>query len=338
MTEELLHCHSSNMNKATDPLVARHLNSLAESSSDAEALQYRCDALSILDWNRCNTLLFDNHSSSREYALEMAITLRGIGDTMRRMNDFVGSAEAYKECLDLFLEGLIDNGIALKTRLNELELQPDYDGNNGAVLDADTDVDSAAVGKALHGNPEYARSVAGISDLLREIQYAKFVSHSASSRRRRRMNQRRAVDNNMKRALESLSMEEKHPIKDINVLEQVTKPSLKRSTSMPDTELSSKPSLIRRAVTSTDDFNRYDDISILLEPVEKALVVALKRFPAPTSVENAESAEEAKPSSDKDSQKLPLANGTKSPRSVGKVYDCSDPPPHLLEYLLPNIL
>ena len=108
------------MNKATDPLVARHLNSLAESSSIylAEALQYRRDALSILDWNRCNDLLFDNHSSSREYALEMAITLRGIGDTMRRMNDFVGSAEAYKECLDLFLEGLIDNGIALKTRLN----------------------------------------------------------------------------------------------------------------------------------------------------------------------------------------------------------------------------
>jgi hypothetical protein len=330
------------MNKATDPLVARHLNSLAESSSrcqeDAEALQYRRDALSILDWNRCNALLFDNHSSSREYALEMAITLRGIGDTMRRMNDFVGSAEAYKECLDLFLEGLIDNGIALKTRLNELELQPDYDGNNGAVLDADTDVDLFAVGEALHGHPEYASSVAGISDLLREIQYAKFVSHSASSRRRRRMNQRRAADNNMKRALESLSMstEEEHPIKDISVLEQVTKPSLKRSTSMPDTELSSKPSLIRRAVTSTDDFNnRYDDISTFLEPVEKALVVALKRFPAPPSVENAESAEEAKPSSDKDSQKLPFANGTKSPRSVGKVYDCSDdPPPHLLEYIL----
>jgi hypothetical protein len=254
------------------------------------------------------------------------------------MNDFVGSAEAYKECLDLFLEGLIDNGIALKTRLNELELQPDYDGNNGAVLDADTDVDLFAVGEALHGHPEYASSVAGISDLLREIQYAKFVSHSASSRRRRRMNQRRAADNNMKRALESLSMstEEEHPIKDISVLEQVTKPSLKRSTSMPDTELSSKPSLIRRAVTSTDDFNnRYDDISTFLEPVEKALVVALKRFPAPPSVENAESAEEAKPSSDKDSQKLPFANGTKSPRSVGKVYDCSDdPPPHLLEYIL----
>lgn len=333
------------MNKATDPLVAHHLNSLAESSSrcqeDAEALQYRRDALSILDWNRCNALLFDNQSSSREYALEMAITLRGIGDTMRRVNDFVGSAEAYKECLDLFLEGLIDNGIALKTRLNELEQQPDYDGNDGAVLDADADVDCAAVGKALHAHPEYASSVAGISDLLREIQYAKFVSHSASSRRRRRMNQRRAVDNNMKRALESLSMstEEKHPIKDINFLEQATKPSLKRSTSMPETELSTKPRLIRRAVTSTDDFNRYDNISILLEPVEKALVVALKRFPAPTSSENAQSAEEAKPSSDKDSQKLPfVANGTKSPRSVGKVYDCSDDPPsHLLE-MLPNIL
>ena len=159
---------NTNMNKqhkGTDPLVASQLNSLAKSASDcqkdAEALQYHRDALSIFDWNRCNALLFDNHKLSKEYALEMAITLNNIGDTMRRMNDFVGSAEAYKECLDFFLEGLIDNGITLKTKLNELEQQQQgYDGTNGVVLDDDDhDFDCFAIGEALHSHPEYVSSV-----------------------------------------------------------------------------------------------------------------------------------------------------------------------------------
>eukprot|EP00577_Skeletonema_sp_RCC1716_P024634 CAMPEP_0113390322 /NCGR_PEP_ID=MMETSP0013_2-20120614/10103_1 /TAXON_ID=2843 ORGANISM="Skeletonema costatum, Strain 1716" /NCGR_SAMPLE_ID=MMETSP0013_2 /ASSEMBLY_ACC=CAM_ASM_000158 /LENGTH=123 /DNA_ID=CAMNT_0000273467 /DNA_START=64 /DNA_END=432 /DNA_ORIENTATION=+ /assembly_acc=CAM_ASM_000158 len=122
---------------ATDPLVARHLNTLGLSChghDDAEALQYHRDALQILEWNKCNTLLFEKMELSREYALEMAITLSNIGDAMRRGNDFVGAAEAYKECLDLFLEGLIDNGIMLKTKLNEIEQQQGCDGGSYATV------------------------------------------------------------------------------------------------------------------------------------------------------------------------------------------------------------
>ena len=163
------------------------------------------------------------------------------------------------------------------------------------------------------------------------------------------MNQHRAVELNLKAAVESLSMspEEKIPTQDISVLKQVAKPSLKRSVSMPDTELQKKPSLLRRAATSIDNFSRYDDISTLIAPFEKALMVALKRFPVPVAPKavSADASRTSDQDSEQDSEqadeaysKLPFAQGTKSPRSVGRVYDCTvDPPPHLLEYLLPNV-
>ncbi len=278
MTNEQL---NKKQHGGTNPLVARHINTLGLSChDDAEALQYHRDALSILDWNKCIALLFDDHLLSKEYAMDMAITLSYMGDVMRRLNDFVGAAESYKECLDLFLEGLIDNGIILKMKLNEIEQQGN-DGNDGTVLDDDVDV--VAVGKTLHDHPEYARSVAGINTLLREIQCAKFVSHSASSRRRRRMSKHRAMEANLKKAVESLSMAaETTPIEKIS-LTQPAKLSLKRSVSTPDFE-PEKPSLLRRAATSADDHDKYNDISTRIAPAETALVNALKRFPAPKIV------------------------------------------------------
>lgn len=312
-----------------DPLIAHHLNALAKSSVSchdyADALKHHRDALSILDWNRCNALLFDDNRLSREYALDMALTLNNIGDVMRRKNDFVGSAKSYKECLDLFLESLIDSGIKLKMLLNELEQQQGYDGNNGAVLD---DVDCVEVGNALYGHSEYVRCVAGIKKLLREIQFAKFVSHSASSRRRRRINNHRAVENNLKKAVESLSMSSGE---DLSMLKEA-KPSLQRLIT-PETE-PNIPSLSHRAVTSVDDDqNRYDGISTLIAPVEKALVIALKRFPAPKTVAAEQSRVDDQDSvqgsaqQDETLSKLLLTNvsllekGTKSPRSVRGVND-----------------
>ncbi len=270
---------------ATDPFLARHYNALGLSchdEDDAEALQYHQDALKILDWNKCNALLFEKHDLYRDYALEMAVTLSNIGDVMRRVNDFVGAAKAYKECLDLFLEGLIDNGIILKTRLNEMEQQLGYDGRSyGVSMD---DVDFIAVGKTLHEHSEYARVVDGVNTLLREIQCAKFVSHSASSRRRRRMSEIRKTEANLKKAVESLSMaSETAPIEKLPLKSQA-KPSLKRSASLPRAELK-RPSVIRRSVTSIgDDQDKYEGISSWIAPVEKALVIALKRFPAPKTV------------------------------------------------------
>lgn len=267
---------------ATDPLLARHYNTLGLSchgQDDAEALQYHQDALKILDWNKCNALLFEKHDLYKDYALEMAVTLSNIGDVMRRVNDFIGAAKAYKECLDLFLEGLIDNGINLKTRLNEIEQQPGYEvGSYGASMD---DVDFIAVGKTLHEHSEYARIVDGVNTLLREIQCAKFVSHSASSRRRRRMSEIRKTEANLKKAVESLSMgSETTPI-----LKSQAKPSLKRSMSVSAAVELKRPGIIRRSVTSIDDDkDKYVGISSWIAPAEKALVIALKRFPAPKTV------------------------------------------------------
>lgn len=269
---------------ATDPLVAKHLNTLAlECDDDALKLEYHRDALKILDMNKCCALLFDKKESSREYALEMAITLSNVGDTTRRMNDFVASAEAYKECFDLFLESLIDDGIILKTKLNEMEQGQGHDCLccDGTISD---DLNLIAVSKALHDHPEYSRAVAGVHTLLREIQCAKFVSHSASSRRRRRMSKLRVTEANLKKAVESLSLTVDTPSIEGVLPTKQAKPSFKRSSSTPVSNLKRPPS-IRRAITSADDNDvRYRDIATRIEPAEKALVIALKRFPAPKIV------------------------------------------------------
>ncbi len=316
---------------ATDPLVAQHYNTLGLSChDDVEALQYHHDALKIFTWNKCNAQLFEIQDLARDYALEMAITLSNIGDAMRRLNDFVGAAEAYKECLDLFLEGLVDNGIMLKTRLNEIEQQQGFFGGEGscaAISDAVMDdVDFITVGKTLHEHADYARIVADVNTLLREIQCAKFVSHSASSRRRRRMSKLRATEENLKKAVESLSIaSETTPIDKLS-LTRLAKPSLKRSVSTPGIELE-RPSLIRRSATSIgDDLNKYEDISTRIAPAEEALVRALKRFPAPkTAVPNDPSHQhvldvtQAAAIQFKSPPRSPANDDSHSPRSVERV-------------------
>mmetsp|Transcript_15778 Transcript_15778/g.25922 ORF Transcript_15778/g.25922 Transcript_15778/m.25922 type:complete len:341 (+) Transcript_15778:135-1157(+) len=317
---------------ATDPLVARYNNTLGLSChghDDAEALHHHHDALSIFEWNKCNALLFEKHDLYRDYALEMAITLSHIGDVMRRLNDFVGAARAYKECLDLFLEGLIDNGMMLKTRLNEIERQQGIGGESsyaaisyGALMD---DVDFVTVGKTLHEHADYARIVAGVNTLLREIQCAKFVSHSASSRRRRRMSKLRATEENLKKAVESLSMETT-PIEKLPLTSQA-KPSLKRSVSTPGISRE-RPSVIRRSFTSIGDgLEKYDGISTRIAPIEEALVIALKRFPAPKTVpddpsySNAQDATQAAGIIQFKTPPIqsPANNDAHSPRSVERV-------------------
>lgn len=329
MTTEQL---NTKQHAGTNPLVAHHLNTLGLGCQhDTEGLKYYRDALSILDWNKCTALLFEKHLLSKEYALQMAITLSNIGDTLRRMNDFIGAAESYKECLDLFLEGLIDNGIILKTKLNDIEQHQGYDGSDGAVMD--DEVDFFAVSKTLHDHPEYAGIIAGINTLLREIQYAKFVSHSASSRRRRRISKHRAMDANLKKAVESLSMaSETTPIEKISLTKQATPSLIKRSVSMPDIE-TKRPSLLRRAVTSWDDHDdKYDNISTRIAPAEKALVIALKRFPSapkivsaePSSSNNDRYANQGAAHQVKTSSKQSPANDTLSPRSVQRVDNEND--------------
>ncbi len=100
--------------------------------------------------------------------------------------------------------------------------------------------------------------------------------------------------------------------------------SLKRSVSTPGIS-PERPSLIRRSVTSIDDdLDKYDGISTRIAPAEEALVMALKRFPAPKSVpddpshSNALGATQAAGIQFKTPPRSP-ANDSHSPRSVERV-------------------
>ena len=56
------------------------------------ALKCHQEALRILEFNKCNAILYDFMDKSKQYAIDMALTLRRIGNLLRDMNDFVGAA------------------------------------------------------------------------------------------------------------------------------------------------------------------------------------------------------------------------------------------------------
>ena len=56
------------------------------------ALKCHQEALRILEFNKCNAILYDFMDKSKQYAIDMALTLRKIGNLLRDMNDFVGAA------------------------------------------------------------------------------------------------------------------------------------------------------------------------------------------------------------------------------------------------------
>ena len=84
---------------ANSPAVAEQLNSIGEelqrknNSGDARtALILHQEALNIYEWNKCNALLYDFVEKSKGYAVDMALTLRRVGNLLRDMNNFVGAA------------------------------------------------------------------------------------------------------------------------------------------------------------------------------------------------------------------------------------------------------
>ena len=303
----------------SSPKIAEHLNSLGlrhyHSHGDAQsALHCHREALAILDWNKCNALLFDRVEESQSYSVDMAITLGDIGNVLREMNDFLGAAVAYKECLDLFLEGLIDGGGALKRKLVEIEEDDNCDANT--LL---KEVDREAVGVILARHPGFQSAVRGISHLLFEIQCVKFVAqNAASSRRRRRMTQNAAVAENLKNAIASfnLSMSDlssqssldrscsndreerrEEPPSDESKFPSIIQ--LKRSKTLASTHFIEeefrgssrlplpRPSMRgRRAVTTSavNDCDQYVLLSQRIVPVENSLTLALHRFPGVTSI------------------------------------------------------
>lgn len=293
---------------ANSPAVAEQLNSIAidlQSRGDTRtALKFHQEALTILEWNKCNALMYDFVKKSKGYAIDMARTLCKIGNLLREMNNFVGAAEVYKECLDTFLEGLIEGGGALKRQLLECEYKKHGDSYH-AILDR---VDRKTTGRILCLNPDFRAAVRDISQLFREMQCVKFVGqNAASSRRRRRMVQHAAMEENLKNAVESLNMstsadsERKISCND----EELEQPKiLTRTISLSSTasgtsdndawmkgfyekemgRFSRPRPLSRRAITSDEENAHYKALSSMIVPAEQSLVIALNRFPLPSSV------------------------------------------------------
>lgn len=286
---------------ANSPAVAEQLNLIgAELYSRGDirtSLKFHQEALTILEWNKCNALLYDFVKKSKEYTVDMARTLCKIGNLMRETNNFVGAAEVYKECLDMFLEGLVEGGGGLKRKLLECEYKRDSERYQ-AVL---AQVDRKAIGRILCLNPDFRSAVREISQLFLEMQCVKFVGqNAASSRWRRRMVQHKAMEDNLKHAVESLSMASPTPQPSSNEKKGLHRRQLSRSMSCISNESGetwektfwekemgrfSRPRpLSRRSITSDEEDNRYKVLSSMIVPAEESLSVALKRFPLPASV------------------------------------------------------
>ena len=245
------------------------------------------------------------------------------------------SAEVYKECLDNFLVGLIDGGDVLLRKLLEYEYDfttttTDATSSSGTttsnhqnllLLDG---VDRTAIGTTLSNHPQFRHAVHNISQLLVEMTCVKFVGgqNAASSRRRRRMVQYAAREENLKNAVRSLNgmtasttatsttayslpSFENHDTNNQDIqrddcLEDgaVTKHRLLlRSQSLPTATRRfwdekpdaaatrpRPPPLLRRALTSDEEYDQYKALSSRILPVEKILLAALNRFPLPADV------------------------------------------------------
>ena len=102
--------------------------------------------------------------------------------------------EVYKECLDLFLEGAVEKGGFLKRKLLECEYKKDQINWESTL----STVDRKSIGRILSLHPGFRLAVYDISELFQEMQVVKFVGQNpASSKRRRRMNQQAAMEENL---------------------------------------------------------------------------------------------------------------------------------------------
>jgi hypothetical protein len=236
-------------------------------------------------------------------------------------------AEAYKESLDNFLEGLIDGGAVFKRKLLECEYEASSRSSSSSSLSSSdatyqtllNSVDRTTIGTTLSHHPEFRLVIQNISQLICEMLCIKFVGgqNAASSRRRRRMVQYAAREENLKNAVKSLSSVMTTPTatttSSSSALENHIKDScrdgetnrLLRSKSLPtatsddgiwtrqfwnksDAErllVSSRPRpLLRRALTSDEEYDQYQALSTMILPVEKSLLAALNRFPLPAGI------------------------------------------------------
>ena len=76
---------------------------LTGKGNQTAALSCYQEAMSILDYKRSNSLLYDFETKSKEYAVDMAVTMRKIGNLLREKNEFVGAAGKYCKCISFYL-------------------------------------------------------------------------------------------------------------------------------------------------------------------------------------------------------------------------------------------
>lgn len=169
-------------------------------------------------------------------------------------------------------------------------------------------IDRKTTGRILCLHPEFRAAVRDIQQLFREMHCVKFVGQNAdcaSSRRRRRMTHHAAMEENLKNAVESLSMSSTDTSERNSFLDQdMSQKQLKRHRSLnsvasgtSDTEswmkcfwekemgrFSRPRPISRRAITSDEAHEHYKAVSLMMIPAEEMLVIALNRFPLPDSV------------------------------------------------------
>lgn len=210
----------------------------------------------------------------------------------------------------MFLEGLVVNGGVLKRKLLESEYKHKKgSSDNYKVLEG---VDRKQIGRVLSLHPTFQLLVNDISQLFGEMQVVKFVGTSAaSSKRRRRMQQNKARDENLKHAIESLSMLSSPTSSPTSTLEKALVgkkrdlDSLSSSSSISSDEDEydetswmkgfyekeagrfnrPRPPLSRSMSLTEDEQNKhYHSLSQIILPAEEILHVAINRFPLPDCV------------------------------------------------------
>jgi hypothetical protein len=207
-----------------------------------------------------------------------------ITDNYSKLYAYQSCVETYTQCLDAFL-AVFQEG--------------NNNTNDGRPIDAAlSDVELTTISNILYHRSDFRDAVKSAQRLLSEIRCVRFVGgeNVASSRGRRRMDQRAMRTENLRNAAASLLRnDDKERIAEdilINTLprsrsktwEETTKASNVTAKATHNLQSSSRPRLIhRRALTSDEERDRYTALAMEIAPAEAMLVAALERFSVPKS-------------------------------------------------------
>lgn len=264
--------------QCTDDARAQVLVSMGREFETASAVQeaVRCyhEALQVYQTTRLEALIDGDEETSRECALESALLLHRIGlvlmrdDSIRDGYRLLSSAKSYIDCLDAFLQAATER------------------------VDNICEQDRVRIGEILCSNLDFRSAVRDIRHLLLEMEFCRFVGSSASSRRRSRTYASSSVNQNLLSASLSLARDDSPDDKaKVGTHSAPSSGDLSRASSGIDILNSrrnsgsgglllrrSKPSLIRRSMTSDEDRDQYQSLAQLIGPAEHSLRQALDRF------------------------------------------------------------